>query len=259
MLKNLKYYAGLIDADGSFDYRPAKRDNGSYYINLRVSVYQKDKTPLIPFAEYYGVPITVCGSVFNVTLHGAKARSFTQEALKHLVIKKGVAKFLLDTTQVTIPNEEELKKYRAMVKYMRSVPAPEKPYPSRKWMAGYVDGDGCILSSYRKKDGVIEFKLLVVSHYTQVAGLHLMQKFFGGTVIPTANKDVYRWGISLSISQGKRVLEYFSKHLVMKKEQADLVLECLRSKKHIRRCGATKESNLLIHKKLQSLKDTRND
>lgn len=250
MLKDFKYWAGLFDSDGSFDIHPTKRKNGNYYLNVRASLYQKDRTVLDEFASYYDAKVVPSKGCYAVTLYGTNANKFMTEIKKHLVVKYGVVDHILKLRKTTTDN---MPATRASVKASRSI-GQAKVFPSRKWMAGYVDGDGCIHSSYRKKDGVLEFKLAVVSHVTQMCGLELMKKQFGGRIY--SQGDVRKWSVSLSISKGKQVLGYFSKHLKMKRSQADLVLECLNSKKHLRREGATKEGNLLIHKRLQELKST---
>lgn len=252
MLKDLKYWAGLFDADGSFDSYPAIREDGSYYINIKATLYQKDLRPLIKLAKAYNVEYKPTKNCSYVSLHGSKAFSFIQEIKNHLVIKRAVAELLLSYRGKTLSNKDELLKFREEVKVARKTTSPEKPFPSRKWMAGYIDGDGCLHSSFRKKDGNIEFKLAVVSHKTQSSGLELMHKVFGGYI--TTQGDVLKWNLSLSISKGKQVLEYFSDHLLMKKDQADLILKCLNSKCHLRKEGASWEGNLALHKQLQELK-----
>lgn len=250
MLKNLKYWAGLIDADGSFDIAPFKSGD-TYTLSAKVNLYQKDTLPLDILSETYGVPVRDSKGCSRFTLVGSKAVQLINEIKNHLVIKRNVAEYVASLQGVQF-DEQGMVEVRSALKAKRKEKAPTKPFPSRKWMAGYVDGDGCLLSSYRKPDGVIEFKLSVVSHMTQVEGLTLMHNYFGGHIV--SQQDVRRWNVSLSVSQGKRVLEYFAQHLLMKKEQANLILECLRSKRHIRRYGATAEANLEIHRQLQSMK-----
>lgn len=248
-MKNIKYYAGFFDADGCFDIDPAKREDGSYYINIRATLYQKDTVVLEELASAFGVEVKQSKGCSYVALRGDNALRFMEQVKRHLVIKKKLVEFLipLKGTKTT-----DIKSLREAVKEARKASAPEKNYPSRQWMAGYVDGDGCIYSSFRKKDGNLEFKLAVVSHYTQEAGLLLMQKAFGGHIIQ--QDDIRKWNVSLSISKGKQLFEFFGKHLRLKKQQADLVLDCLRSRKHLRREGATYEGNEQLHKTLQTLK-----
>jgi len=250
MLKNVKYWAGLFDADGSFDFRPTKRDSGGFYLNVSATLYQKDESVLRLFAQEYGVEVKPSKGCSYVRLHGSKAEMFMNEVKRHLVIKRPVVDFLLTLKGTTV---EDIRAIREQVRGKRAESHPTV-FPSRQWMAGYIDGDGCILSSYRKSDGVLEFKLSVVSHKSQIAGLELMQKQFKGHI--SSQADVRKWTISLSVSKGKQVLGYFMKHLKMKSTQAALVMECLNSRKHLRREGATSESNLVLHRRLQELKST---
>lgn len=59
-MKNIKYYAGFFDADGSFDIDPT-RECRTYYINARATLYQKDREVLDEFAEYWGVELNLVG------------------------------------------------------------------------------------------------------------------------------------------------------------------------------------------------------
>lgn len=246
---NVKYYAGLFDADGSFDFRPNKRDNGKYYIDIKAVLYQKDVRVLIELAQKFDVPIKQTKGCCSVILQGNKAKRLMEMIKNHLVIKKQVVEYLLQIKGSTV---DDVSVVRETVKAKRKEAAPEKDFPSRAWMAGYVDGDGCILSSFRKTDGNLEFKLSVVSHKTQRAGIDLMHKAFKGIIVEQG--DCVRWNVSLSVTKGKQVLSYFTKHLVMKQDQAYLVLNCLNTRKHFRKEGASVEGNLKIHQQLQTLK-----
>lgn len=246
---NVKYYAGLFDSDGSFDFRANKRDNGNYYLDVKAVLYQKDVRPLIPLARRFNVPIREGKGCSYVTLQGNKALNLMELIKNHLVVKKQVVDYLISIKGKTV---EDIETVRETVKLKRKEAAPEKNYPSRAWMAGYIDGDGCLHSSFRKKDGNLEFKLTVVSHLTQRAGIDLLHKAFKGYV--TTQGDCVRWSLSLSVTKGKQVLNFFSQHLVMKKDQAYLILECLETRKHFRQKGASYEGNLELHKHLQGLK-----
>ena len=248
-MKNVKYYAGLFDADGCFDMWPTKRKNGLYYINIKATLYQKDVSVLQPLVEEFGTHIFKSGVISAVTLHGSNARVFMENIKKHLVIKRRVVEYLLSIKGSTV---EDISVIRTEIKKNREQRAPEKDWPSRKWMAGYIDGDGCLHSTFRKKDGNLEFKLAVVSHVSQEAGLLLMQKAFGGYI--TSQGDVRKWNLSLSVTKGKQVLNHFADHLIMKKEQAALILDCLNTGKHFRKKGASWEMNRKLHLQLQELK-----
>jgi hypothetical protein len=248
-MKNVKYYAGLFDADGSFDIWPTKRDNGSYYINIKAVLYQKDKKVFNDIVEEYGVEVKQAPTCSYITLHGSKAEMFMNIIKKHLVIKRDIVDLLLSLKGKTT---NDIKGVRKSIQEARKRNSSGKNHPSRQWMAGYVDGDGCLHSSFRKKDGNLEFKLSVVSHYTQEAGLLLLQKAFGGYI--TKQGSVRKWNLCLSRTKGKQVLPFFKKHLKVKKEQADLILDCLNTGKHFRKRGASYEGNRNIHLQLQELK-----
>jgi len=248
-MKNVKYYAGLFDADGSFDIWPIKRENGSYYINIKATLYQKHTEVFEELTREYSVEVKEGKGCSYISLHGTKAEMFMNIIKRHLVIKRQVVDLLLSLKGTTV---DDIKKVRCQIQDARKEKSPEKNYPSRQWMAGYIDGDGCLYSSFRKKDGNIEFKLAVVSHYTQEAGLLLMKKAFGGYI--TKQGDVCKWNLSLSVNKGKQVLGFFKKHLKIKQEQADLILDCLNTGKHFRRNGASYEGNSDIHLQLKELK-----
>jgi len=246
---NVKYYAGLFDADGCFDFRPTKRDNGLYYINISATLYQKDIRVFDELVKEYGVEVKATKGCSYIRLHGSKAQMFMNIIKNHLVIKKEVVEYLLSIKGSTV---KDIKALRSLVKQKRGESSPEKNYPSRQWLAGYVDGDGCLYSSFRKKDGNLEFKLAVVSHKTQEAGLLLIKKAFGGFI--TKQGDVRKYNLSLSVNKGKQILGFFGKHLKMKKRQADLILDCLNTGKHFLRRNATYFDNEKIHRQLQELK-----
>lgn len=248
-MKNVKYYAGLFDADGSFDIWPTKRENGTYYINIKATLYQKDTVVFDELVEEYGVEVKPAKGCNCVTLHGTKAEMFMRAVKNYLVIKREVVELLLTVKGKVVDDISEIRK---QIQQARSKRSSEKDWPSRRWMAGYIDGDGCLLSSYRKTDGNLEFKLSVVSHVSQMQGLELMQKAFGGIIVTQG--DCKRWNLSLSVTKGKQVLHHFSRHLKVKKEQAALILDCLETGKHFRKRGASKEMNYEIHKQLQELK-----
>lgn len=252
-MKSLKYFAGLFDADGSFDIRPVKRE-GYYTINMRAALYQKSgrDEPLQDFAEQWGVTVKDDGRGCSIVcLQGSTARRFMEQVKQHLVCKKNVVEYLLSLDKLKV-SKEELKILRQSIKEARVTQVTEKNFPSRQWMAGYVDGDGCITSSFRKSDGNLEFKLSVVSHFTQCAGLFLMKKFFKGHI--TEQKDVLKWSVTLSQTKCEEVLGYFVKHSRIKRDQIEYVLGIVRSGSHFRRRGATYNQNYLRHTLLQKMK-----
>lgn len=255
-MKNIKYFAGLFDADGSFDIRPVKREriktDSFYEINLKATLYQKDinNQPLKEFAKDWGIEVKNSGDISHVTLQGGKARRFMEQVKNHLVVKRNVVEFLLAIDGLQL-SKEEMPELRKAIKRARNQISTEKNFPSRQWLAGYFDGDGCICSSL-KSSGVLEFKMYLTSHCSQIAGLELVQKMFGGFI--SEQGDTRNWTANLSQTKAEQVVPYFIKHSKIKRQQLEYVLGIIRSKEHFRRNGATHESNLKIHRLLQSMK-----
>ena len=256
-MKNIKYFAGFFDADGSFDIRPVKRERVNsdtfYEINLKAVIYQKDipNSPLHEFAKEWGVEVkSSIGNMRYVSLQGSKARRFMEQVKNHLVVKKNVVEFLLAIDGLKL-SKEELPELRKAIKKARNQISTEKNFPSRQWLAGYFDGDGCVISSL-KATGVMEFKMYLTSHSSQIAGLNLIHKMFGGNIHEQG--EVRNWVVGLSQTKAEQVVPYFIKHSKIKRQQLEYVLGIIRSKEHFRRNGATHKSNLKIHRLLQSMK-----
>ena len=193
-MKDIKYFAGLIDADGSFTFNVRKLTDGNFRIRARCAIYQKNQFDLLQeFGSQFEVnPYTIKRDNLDcVVFVGKKALRLIEHLRSHLVIKRPVADFVVKHNN-KIVSELELKDLKAQLKTLRLVDQPERNFPSRKWMAGYIDGDGCLISSKNKR-GYLCFNLTVTSHGSQKAGLDLMHKCFGGSIYCDKNSEVYRW------------------------------------------------------------------
>lgn len=262
-MKNIKYYAGLLDSDGSIQLAPYKVNDG-YVIRFLVCFSQKTNNDFIleNLSEEYSVEISRTErldsrtnklnreSKLNLTCN--KAIRFLEQVGKHLVIKRILSDFALkmDKRQV---NEHELRQIRKVFKSLRDDKELSiKNFPSRQWLAGYIDGDGYIGSSYRQRDGNLEFKCIITSHINDPQGIYLINKIFNGYII--VNENTIRLNIPLNKTNAESFITYFNSHLKLKKNQFDFVLDVLRKGKHFKKNGATPESNMEIHKTLQQLK-----
>lgn len=252
-MKNVKYYAGLFDADGSFGLGLNKVDEDKYRVQLEATLYQKEdySNVLSTLANAFDVDVTIVGNVKSVRLRGNKAMRFMEQVKNHLVVKRALVEWLLPLKN-TYYTKDELVNLKQQQTEKRSQLFVVKPFPSRQWFAGYFDGDGCISSSFRKVDGNLEFKFSVVSHVSQAFGLELLNKYYKGFI--TQQGDTLRWNFSLGQSKAEQVLPILSKHCVIKKAQVGFALGVIRSGKHFKKNGATYESNFELHKKLQTLK-----
>ena len=262
MLKDFKYYAGLVDADGSLGVHVTKNKDGSFKLYTKFSIELRKDTSWVldPIAKEFNVNIHYTqregtnGSGI-VSLVGNKAVNMCNQIGKHMVIKNYLAAYVSSINGLLV-TQEELNSIRKMIRDLRdNTSESKKNFPSRKWLAGYVDGDGCLGSTYRKRDGHLELRFCQVSHKNDPQGILLIHKHFKGKIYYTHNKMNLVIGFSrLNFKGSLNFLLYFKKHLKIKREQADLIVNCLRTGCHFKLEGATPETNLNIHTALQNMK-----
>lgn len=242
---DFKYFAGFIDADGSLQAHVQKvKNSGGFYIHPVVSLSQKKfrAQNLEEIASFYEV--SVCEESRNpdtveVRISGDKGRRLLEQIKKHLVIKDELAEYLLNLER-KVYTQEEVDTIRQIIKSLRKKNISHKNFPSRKWMAGYIDGDGCV-QAYIYRTGSIKAHLTITSWNEAQAGLELVKKVFGGCIIQQGNAS--RLQISFSPSKVRELYDYFGKHLRIKKDQMILVRDYIGNNRHSKRNGATDEQN----------------
>lgn len=245
------------------------KTNEGYVVRCRFTLTQTTRRSYIlePIAKEFGANICHyerfnkrAGKAYqssSVTLTGDKALRFMQQCKKHLVLKYDLVEYLLSLDGLVVQSEE-LKSIRKMLKELRdSVKPSHKTKVSRQWMAGYIDGDGCLSSSFRKRDGNLEFHLCVASNINDPQPLDLLHSHFKGCLIKSG-KAMW-WKVGLNKNNVEKVLGHCISHLVLKRAQADLIMNILSKGLNNKRSGgATWESNKEIHEALKRLK-TSND
>ena len=259
----MKYYAGLLDSDGSIQLAPYKVSDG-FKLRFLVTYSQKMENEWIleDLAKEFDIKLSRCvrkdartGQVSaesKLNISSKKAIRLLEQIGKHLVIKQNLAEFALKVDGRLV-NEQELKIFKNVFKELRDSRTPSlKNFPSRQWLAGYVDGDGYIGSSYRNRDGNLEFKCIITTHINDPQGIELVHKYFKGYLTQVDN--VARIILPLDKTKAESFITYFNSHLKLKKAQFDFVLDVLRKGKHLKKNGATAESNKAIHETLKKLK-----
>lgn len=263
MIKNIKYYAGLLDSDGSITLMPYKVKD-KFILRFMVSYSQKTDSAWIlnDLAQELGVEILNSVRVDSRTskvneesklnISSNKCIQFLNQISKHLVVKKVLADYALsmDGKEVT---DVELKKIRCVFKELRADLKPSsKNFPTRQWLAGYIDGDGYVGGSFRPRDGNLEFRCVITTHKQDPQGIELIHKYFGGYIVHQDN--VSRLGINLCRTKAEEFITYFNSHLKLKKNQFDYVLNILRKGLHLKKNGANAELNYKIHSTLKNMK-----
>lgn len=233
---NEKYLAGFLDADGSIQIQWSKVDRANTdptmmraYPSLQFSQRTDKDAVLHMIQRDYGGVLTVVErnkeSYTNVKITGRPAHMILSRIAKHLVIKRHYAEFVLGIA-MQIHNREEMTARLKAERKIKSLPLPN--FPSRSWMAGYVDGDGCFACSFvgGGKASVQPTLQISCSDYDS-EGIELIQKAFGGSISAKgAEKNILTLTIALAPSKAKSIIGHFGKHLITKRSQAEFILGC---------------------------------
>jgi intein/homing endonuclease len=97
-------------------------------------------------------------------------------------------------------------------------------FPSRSWLAGYFDGDGCIYAQKNRHNATASVKVSIVSSSLETDGIELVKKVFGGNITTRGGKS--SWVLRLTPSNAEKFLSYIAPRLNNKREQAYFVLGC---------------------------------
>ena len=226
-----KYIAGFLDADGTVNVTFVSTTK---YPQLRLGFSQKtDQDEVlhrihaewggcISYNEQKGVSYT------QLTWSGNKQCQMLLNRVKQfLVIKRHYAEVCLDVCSRHIEREEipKVREYLKIQRKQRSLPLPK--HPSRKWLAGYIDGDGCIsVQQIRKPSGVAEVVLHIAASNFDTEGIETIHKAFGGRINDMCEGRVKQYAVSLSPSKIKEIFEEIHPSMIVKKDQAEFILKC---------------------------------
>lgn len=221
-----KYIAGFLDADGSIMMKRSGANKQMVSLSFSQKTSQDKVLWLIQKsldAGYIRIKTIKNVEYSELCIVGKKAEMALNRIKQHLVIKKRYADCILDAIfRWTPKNNELIKAWLKAERKVRSLPLPNQP--SRKWLAGYIDGDGSFVPSVRYK-GAAEFKLSIGAWKYDTEGIELIQKVFGGK-INRHGENTKLLAIGLPPSKAKQILPYFMKYLIVKKDQAYFILGC---------------------------------
>ena len=238
-----KYLAGLIDSDGCFDLCVSKVGE-VYYVSPRVRITQRALLP-IPWSHR----VTKAG--YNEW--SIKGISIINRVKKYLVLKAGQAQWLSQTDISGGHTASNLRRLKAELKAARYKSAV-KNFPTRKWLAGYFDGDGCLTAGLRLDRVKPHVAAMITVHQDDVTAVELIQKNFGGC-IQRKTPTTFRWDLWLNRTNAEKFLTYFHQHMFLKRKEAELVLDWFRNKHNT----CSRESAEVFVQQLRNLKVTRND
>lgn len=233
-----KYIAGFLDSDGcvSLDWYKGRP---SLILSFSQKTSQDEVLYLIQ--QRLGVGFISHNIIKDVSysfycIKTRKAEMVLNRIKKYLVIKRHYAEscLYLVNQKKRFSDWKDKKKWLKEQRRTLSMPLPN--YPSRKWMAGYIDGDGCFSVSagnkirnkngkgfYERLSALIEFSV-TSSHY-DIEGITVIQKAFGGK-IRNQGHNCKRLRLSLSPTKAIQMYKHCGKYLVVKKDQFDYILSC---------------------------------
>lgn len=217
-----KYIAGFIDADGCFTVTVTKSLNG-YCVTPCIRISQKFRKTLDLIQEHFG-----WGAVYEdkrggyeYQVRGSKAKTVAMRIVKHLVVKDAQARWIIEYNFKGLKTKEQVKQIKNSLKVARGSSASTKQFPSRKWLAGFIDGDGCFSVSLRKDRDYPRITLTIASHEMDYKALEIIHKNFKGSL--SKQGSIYYWTLYLQRTNFKKLYEYCMKHLQLKREQAILL------------------------------------
>lgn len=221
----IKYLAGLLDADGSLSVKIVKNAQGRLYMGLLLEISAAvgyDKKGYLPSLagrghgtcaiKRYESPAHQDAYVWRMQSR-KDLNTFLPRVTKHMVIKGAHWRRLYDLyvqnegQELTPAVAEQLKAYSAA---SRKATGPIKPknHPTWAWVAGYLDGDG----SYQlPKTGTVLVQ--VKAHVDDTCGIELLQKAFGGNIYSHKDPNTRIWQLTMGKKNRARALAFLPKVL----------------------------------------------
>lgn len=198
---DIKYLAGLLDADGSFFFNYSK--NRVYLTialdlstgidrGLKFTNWFCEEMQVIPYIYHRETNADGVDSIKIIISKKSSIEKLVPRILKYLVIKgkhlqRLYCKFKeLQGTEVTDLEIAELKEF---VKQSRldAGPVKTKSWLPKAYVAGFIDGDGC----YTMKKSSGTYSVYTVSHINDRVVADLLFKQYGGRI--HYQEDWIRW------------------------------------------------------------------
>lgn len=230
-----KYLAGFLDADGSIQvmWRAVDRDDSDPtvrrpYLSLQFSQRADRDEVLRSINASFGGKMYAQRGYSTLMIFGSPAVQVLMRIKQYLVVKRNYAEAVL--ALLGKPQKVELAQaYLKAQRKVRSEPLPN--YPSRKWAAGYVDGDGSFSARISKNRSYgCNVVLEVASSDYDSEGIELLQKAFGGSIGVMDSKRVHlrKWTLVIPPSKLMEIERHFGQYLIVKKPQFDFLMGCAR-------------------------------
>lgn len=233
----IKYLAGLLDADGSLSFKFSKTSSGNTYLYLVMALSASAKIDRHGYLKSLGDRAGSCCAITyeketysDATKWHVQSRAELNQLLprllKHMIIKAKhwnllFSLFTAYKGQDVTDKVEQLKRIQTTSRKRTGALKP-KNYPSTAWVAGYLDGDGC----YTTKNGK-PLHVGAICNVTDTVALRLLQKSFGGSVYAPRSDNTQLWRRGLGMSHKDFARKFLSKMVVhsrLKKHKIEQML-----------------------------------
>lgn len=235
----VKYLAGLLDADGTLSFKFCKTETGKTYCYLVLAltaVQHIDRQDYVKSLARFG------GQTFQyVNGAGNPSNKWNVQSrrdlnkilpriIKHMVIKGKHWQNLYDKYNELKGEDctQWVEALKVFSEESRKEAGPVRPknHPTWPWVAGYLDGDGCYTFSHKHRKNTLHVG--AIAHYKDVVALELLQKAFGGTLYDKRDDNTRLWRRGLGKSQRAFALSFLRKvhrHSRLKKYKIERMLE----------------------------------
>jgi len=231
---DIKYLAGLLDADGSFFFNFS---NNYVYLTVALDLSNSiDKN--FKYTDWLCKELGVKPCItkredkwatqakITISKRGS-LETLVPRILKYLIIKGKHLETLFNkwkSIRGVKLNNEVISELKEFVKTSRQNVGPirTKSWLPKAYVAGYIDGDGCY--TFRKKCG--KYNVSTVSHENDRITQDLLLKQYGG-VIRKDHEGYIRWSHTLGITQKSFAIPFLKdmvRHSRLKKYKIEMFL-----------------------------------
>lgn len=219
----IKYLAGLLDADGCLSYNFV---DGKLYLEMSLAASESidkhryidtlsDRAGSLSIRNY---PNTNWSASHQWRVHSrSELNMLLPRITKHMVIKGKHWKNMFDKYSelkgISLSEEQikDLKEHSSNSR-LEAGPIKHKNHPTWSWVAGYLDGDGCY--TFKKHcnpeaKNCMTLKIGAVAHISDRVGIDLLVKAFGGNV--RYEQQWIRWSRNLGPKDGSFAIHFLRK------------------------------------------------
>lgn len=261
------YAAGVVDAEGCLAIAKSNDPRGPIY-SARVVVSNRAKELTSYFSHHFGGYTTVSkprkeNHNINYLWHlssGQHTERFLSQIYPHLRYKKEQADILFEYLHMgRTPDPEKREELYQRSKILKQLvrvttETPTSSNLDHAYLAGFFDGEGSVSIINFEGHGHRQFASRLNVTNTDLPTLELYKKIYGGSIRKHSKPrmQTYRWELRKNEDRQHFLLSVLP-YLIVKKEEASIVLDFLRLGNSINPEGRANLYNQIVHIKAQRM------